>query len=86
MNPHTGELAMLREGEERAGEPGDRRRDDEGSQLVAVGRIALETRARLVLADRHQPRAEAAARELPGDQQRDDAEQEKYQPSCHSAP
>ena len=37
-----------------AGEPGDPRRQHEGGELVAVGGIAEETRALLVLADRHQ--------------------------------
>ena len=42
----------------RAGEPGQRRRQHEGEQLVAIGVVAERDRARLVLADRLQHLAE----------------------------
>ena len=40
--------------EQRAGQPGDGGREHEGPELVAVGVVALERGALLVLADRHQ--------------------------------
>ena len=46
------------EHEERSRQPGDGRGDDEGDQLVAADRVALEGGALLVLADRHQHPAE----------------------------
>ncbi len=59
-------------GGERARQPGDRRRDHEGGELVAVGGVAEEARALLVLADRHQHGAHRRPAEAPqGDQHRE---------------
>ncbi len=48
-----------------AGKPGDPGRQHEGGELVAVGRIAEEARALLVLADRHQHAADGRIVEAP---------------------
>ena len=50
---------------ERTGERRDGGRDREGEQLVAVGRIADEARALLVLADRDQHMPDRRAMEAP---------------------
>ena len=68
------------EAEQRAGEPGHHRRDHERHELVALDRIALERRAQLVLADRHQHVPERRARHA---QQHDTARRARSaRPGC----
>ena len=61
----SAEVMRFLNSEQDAGEPGDRRRQHEGGELVAVGRIAEETRALLVLADRDQHAADRRVMEAP---------------------
>ena len=49
--------------------PGERRRQHEGRELVAIGRITEKPRALLVLADRHQHGADGGIVETPQQQQ-----------------
>ena len=61
--------------EENAGEPGDAGRQHEGQELVAVGRIAEEARALLVLADRDQHAADGGVVEAPQQDQHGERDQ-----------
>ena len=61
----SAEVMRLLKSESVPASAGDRRRQHEGDQLVAVGRIAEEARALLVLADRHQHAADRRTVEAP---------------------
>ena len=64
----SAEVMRLLNSSNDAGEAGDRRRHDEGDQLVAVGGVAEEARALLVLADRDQHAADRRIVEAPQDE------------------
>ena len=81
---HVGQRGVLRDEHlQRAGEAGQRRRQDEGEQLVVVGLVAERNGARLVLADGLQHLAE---RRIDGAVDQQEAEQEDRPARRNRAP